>query len=272
MTTIDLNAKEEINYKKSYVAFLDVLGFKNLIFSTKSEDKDKLEEYFGIVNSAIKYLESIPSKNAIGIGSIVISDSIILSVPFGNSNNDNIERLRHLCVAIALIQHGLAVKDIWIRGAISCGDTYFNKQTHQVIGKAYIQAFVLEEKLANVPRVILDNKIIKELKFNSATQLIQIINSEQFTNWSSSILFDWDNKDFNLATIEKDIPLFIDYLDFPVSYKGTNFSRNIHDNVLKNIYNNTHLYKKFKWVASYYVLKLNEHDNESLLIPELLNL
>ena len=77
---------------------------------------------------------------------------------------------------------------------------------------------------------------------------------------------------FSLATIEKDIPLFIDYLDFPPSYIGTDFSINIHNNILKNIYSDTHLYKKFKWVASYYVLKLNEHDNESLLIPKLLNL
>lgn len=270
MTTIDLQAKENINYEKSYVAFLDVLGFKNLIFSTKDEDKDKLEEYFGIVNSAIKYLESIPSKK--DMGSIVISDSIILSVPFGNTKDENIEKLRHLCVAIALIQHGLAVKNIWIRGGISSGDTYFNKQTHQVIGKAYIKAFLLEEKLANVPRVILDNKIINELEFDSATQLIDKINSVKFNNWSRSILFDWNNKDFNLATIEKDIPLFIDYLDFPPTYIGTDFSVNIHDNILKNIYNDTHLYKKFKWVASYYILKLNEYDKENLLIPELLNL
>jgi len=118
----------------------------------------------------------------------------------------------------------------------------------------------------------LDNKIIKELEFDSATQLINKINSVKFTNWSSSILFDWDNKDFSLTTIEKDIPLFIDYLDFPPSYEGTDFSINIHDNILKNIYSDTHLYKKFKWVASYYILKLNEHDTESLLIPELLNL
>ena len=74
MLTIDLKAKKTITYEKSYVAFLDVLGFKNLVFSKSKEDKEKLEKYFGIVNSAIEYLESIPSKK--DIGSIIISDSI----------------------------------------------------------------------------------------------------------------------------------------------------------------------------------------------------
>ena len=56
MSSIDLKAKKTIVYEKSYVAFLDVLGFKNLVFSKSKADKEKLEKYFGIVNSAIEYL------------------------------------------------------------------------------------------------------------------------------------------------------------------------------------------------------------------------
>jgi hypothetical protein len=52
LPSIDLKAKETIIYKKSYVAFLDVLGFKNLVFSKKEENKEKIEKYLGIVNSA----------------------------------------------------------------------------------------------------------------------------------------------------------------------------------------------------------------------------
>jgi hypothetical protein len=59
---INLDAVENISYEKSYVAFLDVLGFKNLVMSKNKKDKLKLEQYFGIVNSAIEYLKRIPSK------------------------------------------------------------------------------------------------------------------------------------------------------------------------------------------------------------------
>lgn len=267
MTSIDLKAQESINYQQSYVAFLDVLGFKNLVFSNKKVDKEKIEKYFGIVNSAIKYLESIPSKK--DIGSIVISDSIILSVPMSTSKEENIEKLRHLCVAIALIQFGLAVNDIWIRGAISSGNAYFDSAKNQVVGEAYINAYLLESSLAITPRVILDNKIIKNLKLKSANELIEIINSKKFDNWSSSILFDWKNKNFTLANFEKDIPLFIDYAP---TFPGTNFNMNIYDNIVTNMYQNTSLYHKFRWVSQYFILKLDEHDKENLLIEELRNL
>ena len=42
---INLNAAVNIQYEKSYVAFLDVLGFKNLVFSNKQSDKAKLNQY-----------------------------------------------------------------------------------------------------------------------------------------------------------------------------------------------------------------------------------
>jgi len=67
---IDLDAVENISYEKSYVAYLDVLGFKNLVMSKNKKDKLKLEQYFGIVNSAIEYLKQIRSKK--NIGSIII--------------------------------------------------------------------------------------------------------------------------------------------------------------------------------------------------------
>ena len=139
---IDLNAIENIDYEKSYVGFLDVLGFKNLVFSKKKSDRKKLNQYFGVVNSAIEYLKGIPSKRQ--IGSIIISDSVILSVPHGQNKEANIGRLRHLCVAVGLIQQYLALKDIWLRGAISSGDAYFNSEKSQVVGRAYINSYLLE--------------------------------------------------------------------------------------------------------------------------------
>src|SRR5664280_1584701 len=167
---INLDAVENISYEKGYVAFLDVLGFKNLVMSKRKDDKHKLEQYFGIVNSAIEYLKELRSKK--NIGSIIISDSVILSVPQGQGKQDNINILRHLCVAVGIIQQHLALKDIWLRGAISSGNTYFNAEKSQIVGPAYINSFLLEGSAAISPRVVLDSKIIEELEFPSATEFI----------------------------------------------------------------------------------------------------
>ncbi len=271
---IDFNKKEEINYEKSYVAFLDVLGFKNLVFSKKDEDKEKLNQYFGTVNSVVEYLKSIPAKKE--IGSIIISDSIILSVPQGQSKEENIEKLRQLCVAVGLIQLILSTKNIWLRGAISSGDTYFNAEKNQIIGPAYINAYLLEENLAISPRIILDSKIIKELSFSSAIEFIDKMNMVEegglkYNNWGSSILFNWHDSDGKHTNyIEKDIPLFIDYLILLVE-KDHDLLLKIIDNIENNIYQSTALYKKFKWVADYLSSLISkERKNENFVSSEVI--
>ena len=251
---IDLNATVNIHYEKSYVAFLDVLGFKNLVFSKKKSDKAKLDQYLGVVNSAIQYLARIPSKKK--IGSIIISDSVILSVPHGQNRNDNLTILRHLCVAVGIIQQYLGLKNIWLRGAISSGETYFDSEKGQIIGPAYINSYLLENSIAIWPRVVLDSKIIEELKFQSATQFIDAINQSdngglKFSNWGSTILFSWHYPDGErVSLIERDVALFIDYLSPIVEENGRNLVKVV-KNIESNIYKNTETYKKFRSLTDY---------------------
>lgn len=260
--------QNELKYEKSYVAFLDVLGFKNLVFSKSRESKEKLNQYFTSVETIIAYLKNIPIKKEIGY--ITISDSIILTVPQSNVKSENIEILRQLCIAIGFLQAGLAARDIWIRGAVSSGDTYFNKNNNQIVGPAYINAYLLEENLAIYPRVIIDNKIIKELNFVSSSDLIDNINKKNegyldYDNCGKTILYDWEN-----SQIEKDIPLFIDYLSFCVhnieNMNTFNLGEKILDNIERNIYNDTSLYKKFKWVSSYFSSIIENKDEVNLKI------
>ncbi|MCF5844419.1 hypothetical protein [Aeromonas veronii] len=251
--SIDINAVEPISYEKSYVAFLDVLGFKNLVFSNSSESKNKINQYFGIVNSAIEYLSSIPSKRS--IGSIIISDSVILSVPHGTNVEENIDTLRHLCIAVGIIQQHLALKDIWLRGAISSGDTFFDAIKGQIVGPAYINAYLLEEESAIFPRVILDGKIIKELNFSNASDFISRMNKDdegglRYSNWASPIIFNWNYPNGKTVEhIEQDLPLFIDYLS-PIATSNNNLLTVI-KNIENNIYQKPSIYIKFRWIANY---------------------
>ena len=246
------NDLKKIEYSKCYVAFLDVLGFKNLVLSKKKEDKHKIDEYFNLIEEVTEYLKEIKAKR--NLGSIIISDSVILSVPVGNSDKEKIENLRHLCIAVGKIQFSLALNNIWLRGAISSGDAYFNPVENQVVGPAYIGAYLLEERQAINPRVIIDNKIIRELKANSAQEFIEKINDKRngglhFDNWSKCVLFEWQHNDFIKKKLAKDIPLFIDYLHRV--FDDQTSLKKIIKNIEKSMYSANGIYSKFRWVVDY---------------------
>lgn len=271
---IDLNAQENILYKKRFVAYLDILGFKDLVFSNEQKDKEKLNKYFGIINSVIDYLKNINSKKA--IESIVISDSVILSVRQRSEEKENIDILKNLFIAVGLIQKNLALKDIWLRGAISSGETYFNSEKRQIVGPAYINAYLLEKSLAISPRVIIDSRIINELNFSSASEFIDEINETDeggldYSNWDSSILFNWIYPGGKPITIIKnDVPLFIDYLA-PIVKNNSQELLTIIKNIENNIYKNTNHYKKFRWITDYLKsLSIREEKEDNIIFSEAL--
>ena len=245
---------KNIEYSEYYVAFLDILGFKNLVFSNRPADKDKIQKYFGLIESVTEKLKLIKSKK--NLGSIIISDSVILSVPAEGTTTNKLDKLRNLCVAVAKIQLELAMNDIWLRGAISSGKAYFDSERNNVVGKAYINSYLLEERQAIYPRVILDNKIINELKKGSAQNLIDKVNDKnnqeyKFTNWQTDILYSWEKKALLTKSLKQDLALFVDYLS-PVIFDTKMFEK-VAKNIQQNIYSGNNIYPKFRWVLNYLI-------------------
>lgn len=258
------NNQDKIEYSDYYVAFLDILGFKNLVKSKKEEDKEKINRYFSLINEITQYLKQIQQKK--DIGSIIISDSVILAVPMSNNKTENISKLRHLCIAIQKIQFNLAIEDIWLRGAISSGKAYFNATHSQIVGSAYIDAYLLEEKLAINPRVILDNKIINKLDLQSAESLINEINygeelPKEYDIKQRNILFNWSHHGEPRKDLDKDIALFVDYLSYAFTQKKD--LEIIVSNIENNIYKINHIYTKFKWVTDYLISSCKYHMSKS---------
>ena len=183
---------------------LDFLNATEPLFLIK-----KLENYLvfilcfqlEVINNFVNILKEISIKNTFNVDYIVISDSIIITAEQKKSNDDNIEILKNLCFSIGFLQSLLSVLDIWLRGGVSSGETYFDKANNQIIGKAYIEAYLLEEKLVSNPHVVLDNKIINELGFKNSHELINEINEKvndglSFDNCGKTILYDWNNSNF----------------------------------------------------------------------------
>jgi len=262
-----------ISYSKSFVAFLDILGFKDIVNKSRTnEGLKKLNEVFNTINQEIEELKKIPAKKKIGY--ITISDSIILSIPKSQNNNDNINILRHLCIAIGLIQKNLAMKNIWLRGAISSGDTYFDSKLNQIVGPAYVTAYTLQETIAKTPRVIIDSRIIHELGCESAYDLIDTINELsqgglRYRNWQSPILHKWDDTNMILT---RDVPLFIDYLSPFVINEMVDLLKLIQ--IIKtNLYEDINLYNKYRWVADYLnVICLKYPDSHEPIITDAMDI
>ena len=250
-----MDKKEEIEivYKKSFVAFLDVLGFKEII--KEKDNLNKLKIYFKEIKEIIEYLK----KSSIDIECIVISDSIIITVPFDETNN--FKRLNVLCDQIMFLQYHLIKNDIWIRGAISFGDTYC--KDNQIVGQAYINAYLLDQE-AIYPRVILDSKIIYELECKDSLEFIKNVNNRSFNG--NKIKTDRTNVIYNYKEsinnyLEQDVPLFINYLDFFDTEEEIEIILNY---IKANIYKNNSLYKKYKWVSKYLLSFIENSNNSSL--------
>ena len=237
-----------LNYKERYVAFLDILGFEKMVHDNNTE---AINSYLKSVSEGIKSVNDVYfNDKKRTIESIVISDSIILSIEKNKDHSKSLLDLLQLCISVAMIQSILAEKNIWLRGGISCGDTHFDQSNHQIIGPAYIAAYNIEQNISKYPRVVLDSKIIKELDFTNAEELITALNTRSNNN---HILYSWKNQ----YSIKQDIPLFIDYFgfflgnsDFSRDTKDLHLNQTI-DNISNSIYTNMSAYAKHKWSAEY---------------------
>lgn len=172
--------KKYKTYEEKIVAFVDILGFKQLIESTKT-----LPERLKSIIDQIQYLKAWDSKgpnkwssqslfsqddlvkNALAteqekydIQDIVtctsISDCIIVSVPYDDTNFH--QHLSALVSELSYIGAKLLLAGVPIRGGITVGKIIHAK-SNLLLGPAYVEAYQLEEKEAIYPRIILSDEI-----------------------------------------------------------------------------------------------------------------
>ncbi|MFV3409691.1 hypothetical protein ACNH6C_13850 [Bdellovibrio bacteriovorus] len=157
-----------LNYEKRIVAFLDVMGFQNLL-ANNEDSKRRLEKYYA---EAMKYLNS--KTNAYSANApqddfkkMFVSDSIILSVRISGDNDEDLLRMGRFISTVGQLQAHLASKAcIWTRGAISIGNLHIDEYLHVLVGQAFVNAYELE-KIADYPRVIIDPTALRH--FNHHT-------------------------------------------------------------------------------------------------------
>jgi len=160
-------------YKTCYIAFLDILGFKNIVNGKTCEDI--LEIY--------KKLEHRPFAQIIRNGEdLVVPNSVCLKVMSDSVciyiEKDVKNALFALIETCALFQAHLAVLEepIFLRGAIVVGDIYANGD--KTFGPGLTKAYLLEEKVAKYPRIIIAGDLVEEGLKTMTKQAADIIQEQ----------------------------------------------------------------------------------------------
>ncbi|MBX3454087.1 hypothetical protein [Ferrovibrio sp.] len=160
-----MNDAQKANYEKRYVAFLDILGFREAVKKSTAHD----QTLFSIINALhsirpqpdhIYKITTIPSTlPPPKFGASVFSDSIIIYDEF------SLAGLYRTINNITQVTEQLAIYGMLARGSLTCGLLHAaNSPSNQpvVFGPALVQAVDLE-KVARHPRVILSADVYNEI-------------------------------------------------------------------------------------------------------------
>jgi hypothetical protein len=250
-TKSTLQLKE--NLSDSFVAFLDVMGFSNLV---NRGNVDNLESYFEKITEVLDKLR----QDKADIKSFLISDSIILIAPSG------LKSLIQLLWAIRRIQSAILWRKILLRGAVSYGQVYYNKDRNIIVGKGFIKAYLLEQE-AVFPRVIIDPAIIKQVSTDK-TAFIKLVNKNLEYTFEDRLIYTRSQ----FSEINDD-GIFIDYANKSILRDSLNGNlKKVYESIIENLYSEQKLYSKYVWLRDYFleILRLTHSllDGTSLQIPK----
>ncbi len=142
---IDLDLVND--YREKYVVFLDLLGFRELV---RKIGQDVLERH-RVVEALKLVRDTLGQDPAIGLRFTHFSDCIVIST------DHTAHALWEIFRSVELLTLNLLQYDIFVRGGLSVGPAHHSKDF--VFGEAVTEAYDLEHKEADGPRVLLSRKV-----------------------------------------------------------------------------------------------------------------
>lgn len=147
----------KINYDTKIICFLDILGFEQIVNDSTSRDLSIQNTALGKLNIIYEIYNTHEFTQFDTPTITQFSDSIVISIQFIQE-----DAVFFFLLRLKMLIQKLAEKQILCRGGISVGNLYHKDQT--ICGPALIEAYKLESKIANYPRVILHQEILEIAK------------------------------------------------------------------------------------------------------------
>lgn len=145
------------HYDQQLVAFIDILGFKNIV--EKSENN---VEYLKKILHATQTIKNFVRNNdekrkseGRSVQMVQFSDSLVISRPY-HGNGDLNQIIMNLDFVQKIIARDVG---IMIRGGVTAGKLYHKDSIS--FGPAFLRAFELESKVAKTPRIIIDPNLLE---------------------------------------------------------------------------------------------------------------
>ena len=170
--------KKTINSSETLVAYLDMLGYSDLV---RREDAANI--YYGAIDAAIVRWRQFVDNHQYNIGAIVksnitfevVSDTFVITLDhqkvLSELDGDS-SALRGIVLMIFLVLVSFLVQDcmratgLMFRGAITKGQYYYKEFENLegssfIFSKAFIDAANLEKNTANMPRILVDKSVLE---------------------------------------------------------------------------------------------------------------
>lgn len=149
----------EVKYKRKIVAFIDILGFSQLV-KQSSRDNSLLQKIYKVL---AHFVEERNKNNEIDKRYennmwqySTQSDCIVISYSFYQNSGS----FFNIVTDIYYLIYELSFLGFILRGGITIGDLVHEKDV--VFGPALVDAVCLEEKIAHYPRIIISEKDFKK--------------------------------------------------------------------------------------------------------------
>lgn len=145
-----------MTYENRVVCFIDILGFSSMVSKTINSDNTYNDEQISHIYKALEYIRDTLDIDKRNQGAVVtqFSDSIVISF-----STDEESQVFHTLLDIQHVLIRLIYLGILCRGGVAIGAVLHNDK--YLFGPAMVDAYTLESKAANYPRVILSEEIIK---------------------------------------------------------------------------------------------------------------
>ena len=201
---------------KRFVAFLDILGFKDSVMRNSHED---IYSKLTSINKIKKTIEN--SNNNVSLAEYYF-DSEVYIVNFSDSivifsKNDDLYNFEYFLVTVRYLFGKCIGNGIPIKGGIAYGDVSVNKSEQIYFGQPIIDAYLLEEDLNHfgivlhnsVDKYILENnkdllslKYFEKSLFNYKVPLKYGKIHHSNINWFKLLIETTDSDDFDLKKNE----------------------------------------------------------------------
>jgi hypothetical protein len=249
-----------------YCAFIDILGFKQLINDCRNPNKEfdqiKLNDLLQKIERAQKkVLVQIKeqSKNS-NLKFKVFSDNILLAWPI-NTLDDGESEFGFLILLLLKYQLDMALKGFFVRGGFSRGQLFINDD--MIFGPALLEAYRLESEVSLYPRIVFSDSVKKDIKIH-----LKAYATKQDAPQDYHIYCDSDNL------------YFINYLyQYFENFKHAEVQEMLlkhKENIIQNLTtykNNPKVLAKYNWLAMYHnffceIYNLEDRLDRSILIFE----